>query len=459
MRILLVSPVFPPQRGAGGQRTQGFAQAWRRAGEDVVVLTSAKRADAVDGAAGRDEFEVAEVAFRVPRYLEALRRIQKSEAPAHALNGTPRATAPGAPFWLAGLRRVQQHSGAFSAARMPDLTSHWIEPALAWARARAARAGAWDVVVSSFGPYCAHVAAMRIKAAGLARLWVADFRDLWTDNHLYRGLFPFTLVERGLERRCLASADLVTTVSEGLAATLRRKTAAPVEVIYNGHDDAATGCGECEQREAGSLRLVYTGTLYPRGQDPSPLLRAMASMRTARPESAQRLRLIVAGSGAERWRSLAARCGAADMIELRGIVSRGAALGLQHSADALILLDWDYASSGVLTAKVFEYLVAAAPILVIGGSVDSAAAALVQRAGRGEHLGHDEARIARALEALIDGTLRAPGSGAGGGLAGKPDREFIASLSRQRQSLRLLERLRALVDKPARPSACVSKPE
>ena len=59
-------------------------------------------------------------------------------------------------------------------------------------------------------------------------------------------------------------------------------------------------------------------------------------------------------------------------------------------------------SEGVLTAKVFEYLKAHAPILVIGGRPDSAAAMLVKRAGRGVHLGRDESRIADTLLELIE---------------------------------------------------------
>ena len=47
------------------------------------------------------------------------------------------------------LRWLQRRTGIFSAARLPDLTEYWVEPAVAWARSRAA---CWDAVVSSSGP-------------------------------------------------------------------------------------------------------------------------------------------------------------------------------------------------------------------------------------------------------------------------------------------------------------------
>src|SRR5262249_9515200 len=136
------------------------------------------------------------------------------------------------PLLLAPLRYLKSRTGVFSAVRQPDLTDGWVRPAIEWAR----RHGPWEVVISSGGPPSAHLAALGIKYAGRARKWVADFRDLWTDNHIYAGLFPFTLGERRRERRVLVAADRLVTVSPGLADRLRAKSGKPVNVVYNGYD-------------------------------------------------------------------------------------------------------------------------------------------------------------------------------------------------------------------------------
>src|SRR5438034_424404 len=101
---------------------------------------------------------------------------------------------------------------------------------LGWRRRRRHR-GDHAQARRSSGPYTAHLLAMQLKRDRIARTWIADFRDLWTANHLYRGLFPFTLRERQLERQCLHAADVITTVSQGLASELRARTSKPVEVI------------------------------------------------------------------------------------------------------------------------------------------------------------------------------------------------------------------------------------
>src|SRR5436190_19613682 len=266
MRILLVTPYFPPQNAVASLRVHALAKCWAEAGHSVTVLTTAKRADQQGLDLPCDGFEVVELPYALPRMLEGLR-------------STHRPTDEKSIASPSLLRRLKERTGIFSSVRMPDLTDWWVKPALRWCRLNSQ--GDWDCVVSSSGPYTAHLVAMDLRRSGLARRWGADFRDLWTGNHFHCGLLPFTLRERMLESQCLRTADIITTVSDGLATSLRRRTRTPIEIIYNGfNDDAADGATPCQSifPDDGCLRIVYTGTLYPNGQDPLPLLRAMKSL-------------------------------------------------------------------------------------------------------------------------------------------------------------------------------------
>jgi hypothetical protein len=175
---------------------------------------------------------------------------------------------------------------------------------------------------------------------------------------------------------------------------------------------------------------VYTGTLYARGQDVAPLLGGMARLKREHAALAARLTLCVAGKGSADWKRAAQRFGVESMIELRGMISRPDALRMQRDAAALLLLDWRDRNEGVLTAKVFEYLAATAPILVVGPHRESEALQLVERTRRGIYAGGNEQTIAVSLQTLLT----------------KPecfrlerDQSAIAELSRERQSMRLLE--------------------
>lgn len=429
MRILLVSPYFPPQNAVASLRTHGFARTWADAGHDVTVLTTAKRADQRGLELPCHGLRIAEIDYRVPRVLERLRAANRADS-------TDGQSTPSAlPKRRSSLARLRDRTGIFSTVRMPDLTDWWFKPAAAWALDESRRDGflPWDAVVSSSGPYNAHRAAELIRGRRLALSWIADFRDLWTDNHLHRGLFPFTLRERSIERRVLAAADLVTTVSEGLARTLRRHTQVPVEIIFNGYDAAGPASPPPSSSERpfpadGAFRIVYAGTLYPRGQDAAPLLDALKLLRS---QAARPVRLVTAGQGAEAWRALAAERGVSDLVEIHEILPRQAALGLQRGADALLLLDWNDPSHGVLTTKVFEYAALEAPIVLVGRHAESELSLLLRRAGRGGEAFSDPAVLARHLARLASGEITSP----------RRDQAFIASLTRTNQSLRLLERM------------------
>ena len=426
MKLLLVSPYFPPQNAVASRRTHAFASCWASQGEHVTVLTTAKRENQRGLRLPVDNIDVMEVAYRGPAWLELLRERQRSND-----GGPSNGRAPSRSGLMAGLKRLKERSGIYGSVRMPDLTDYWVKPAIT----RCTRESkTFDVVISSAGPYTAHLVAMQLKRRGVARNWVADFRDLWTDNHIFTGLFPFTLRERRLERHCLREADLIVTVTDGLAATLQRKCSKPIEVIYNGFDcDEAVIATNLPRAPQDVINLVYTGTTYPQGQDPLPLVRALRQLRDHQPHLAARIRITVAGKGCDYWRQVAASEQVEQSVHSVGIASRADALQLQRDAHGLILLDWKDSSQGVLTGKVFEYMNAAAPILVIGGDQNSPIARMISESGRGWHLGHDLARIEKALIAIAENRPE---------MRSQPNAPYIATFSRQHQSRRLLEILR-----------------
>jgi glycosyltransferase involved in cell wall biosynthesis len=447
MKILLISPCFPPLHAVASLRTYGFARAWIRAGCQVTVLTTSKRPDQSGLWLPLDGMKLVEVPFQVPAILEKLRaRHKQRDEGCPPITATGLCRAPRPSRLAAFLVRLRQRSGIFSAVRMPDLTDFWVRPALAWARSQPGDSP-WDVIVSSAGPYTAHLVGRTLRREGRALFWVADFRDLWTGNHIFRGLFPFTLLEHFLERRVLREADLLATVTEELAGKLRARTCRPVEVIYNGYDpDSLQLLSSAPFFPAdGVCRLVYPGTWYPQGQDPTPLLRALHTLRARRADLSGRFALVVAGWSGPQWRDLASRHGLADLVQVLGVLSHEETLRLERDASALLLLDWHDPTQGVLTGKVFEYLSAPGPILAVGGAADSPLAQLLRRTGRGFHLGCDEGRIAAAVEDLLDRPDQ---------LRLTPNAAVLAELTRSVQSLRLLKCIRrALERQESRPEA------
>lgn len=422
MRILLVSAYFPPNNIVASLRAACFAKYWAEAGEDVTVLTGVCQELGMESEQRDDKYSVIEISYSVPKFLRALRKQQKESKPEFVATHRP-----------GTLSKLKEKTGIFGSVRMPDLTDYWVKPARKWCCAQEP----WDVVVSCSGPYTAHLVAISVKRNGLAKHWVTDFRDLWVDNHHFSGLFPYTLRERKLQKQCLLHTDLATTVSEELAATLTPQTKADVNIIYNGFDPDDFNSLKRDRIFPSDdlVRIVYTGTLYKDGQDPKPILNALNTLKKNYPQIAAKIKLVVAGHGSELWAKLVSQFEITDSVEIHGMVDRSEALRMQRDADALLLIDWNDASAGVLTGKLFDYLGQHTPILVIGGQGGSAISHMIEKTGRGRYFMNDETRLVEALSQLVD----LPQS-----LCDTPNHDVISSLTREAQSMRLLEMIRDL---------------
>jgi len=433
MRLLIVSPHFPPQPSVAAQRVHALAVEAAVLGHDVTVLTTAKRSDQLSRPAPSPGVQIVEIPYRSWAIFERLRQLDRPRS--SESTDVRAARFKGVKAALVGIaKRAKSRTGVFGSLRMPDLTDAWINPAVAWARAQQA----WDIAISSAGPYTAHLVALQLRRSGLVRRWCADFRDLWTQNHMASGLFPLTLYERVLERRVLAHADAVTTVSPPLAKSLAARTRAPVHVVYNGYSQNPVNETPSDASPGSEIRLVYTGTLYPAGQDIAPLLDGIALVKAQSPEMFERIRMIVAGNAAEHWNAEAAKRNILAALQHRGTVSASESLALQQSAHALVIFEWNKPGLGVLTGKVFEYLAAAAPIIVVGGPPGEAVAQLVSQTRRGISTGRDAAAIARAITDVALGKSLCDG---------ERNHALIENYSRQTQSRRWLK----IVAEPVRP--------
>ncbi|MBO6514107.1 MAG: glycosyltransferase [Phycisphaerales bacterium] len=420
MRLLIVSPYFPPQRGAASVRLWSIAQQAVSAGHETEVLTITKEPDQIGDWSESFDGSVYEIQPQTPGYLNKLRAQDLRQRTPSGTNGS--GVTKSSPIHSV-LGAIRTRSGVYSSVRMPDLTDHWVGPAIEWAQQHQQVHGPWDAVISSSGPYTAHLVAMHLKQSGWTNHWIADFRDLWTANHAFNGLFPWTLRERKLEERVLSRADTITTVSPPLARWLSQRTSAPVEVIYNGYGDINLDSITLNKHSfADQIQLVYTGQLYPKHQDASAILAAMKSASG----SEINISLTIAGASSEAWHRLARRMGVQSLLTHLGEISHQHALDLQRHADALIAFEWADTSAGVLTNKLFEYIAAGPPVLITGRA--GPMSKLIHETGRGIHLGQHPEQVTRTLRSFLSAEHKTP----------EPNLELIQSLSRENQSKKLI---------------------
>ena len=380
--ILLVAYFYPPCPDAGAHRATAMAKYLRRAGHRVTVLTTS--------AYGSEPGETDVV------------RTQDLQLVRARMRGHDR---------IQGLFESDTYTGrahVLSRVLVPEpLVAAWAPFAVRAAR-RLAGERRIDCVITSSPPESAHLVGRALARHGVP--WLADIRDAWNFEPL-RPAFP-TRAQRSLderlERRWLASADAVTVVSRPAGEDQRRRLGIETLLVRNAWDPdlAAEPADAAPPLDAARTSLVYTGRFGSYGRDPAGLVAAIRELAAEEPRVAERLELVVAGPVTDAERRLLGGDPSPARIVLLGSVSRGAAVALQRSADALLLLA-DARRSQLVNLKLFEYLAAGRPIVALAAGTE--AGRIILEAGAGEVVpSNDVEAIRGALRKLAAGELAAP---------------------------------------------------
>ncbi|MFD6262279.1 glycosyltransferase [Micromonospora chalcea] len=386
-RLLIVSYHFPPAETVGARRPAALAAFAARQGWDVRVLT----------AVGANQGTVP-----VPVPEEQLIRVAPSpRLPRPGRSGGGTATGGGGAASRSRLRRIRTGADRLLVKvgmelLLPDPQLNWIRPPV---RDFDRAAAGWcpDVILASGPPFSGFVVAATL-ARRFRAPWVADYRDLWSvgNDHWVRTALR-RAVDKRLERRVLRTVAACVTVSEPLADTIHRTFGVRTHVVMNGIDrrpvpaeSAATPVGV--DASAATLTLAHTGYIYPGRRDPGPLVDAIALLGA----DAARVHVIFAGEDHGITRAAAERAGVADSVTLLGPVSPEKSWRIQADADALVLLMWnDPRDAGTMTGKIFDYLQARRPVLLLGYE-NGVAARLLRERGAGV-VANDSAAIASQL--------------------------------------------------------------
>lgn len=355
MRILIVSGLFPPNAPTATVRPPKFARYLLDRGHDVRVLAAQNLQfpDAVE-----PEIPLERI-VHVP-YIRRGREAPLTEADQpkpDAASGTRHREARG----LRALWRKLQH--------LPDPHVTWIGPAVEEGL-EMGRTWCPDVIFSTGPPDSSHIAASRI-AAKLGTRFVAELRDLWSDN-LYHAPRPFIeMIERHMERRALGRADALVAVTAGAAERLRQRYGKPVVQAANGFDPSDfAGLDKVEPLDAGKLAIVHAGSTYGGRRSPAPLFAALAAMG----ETATGIAVHFYGEDAAVPASIAEEAGVSHLVKTYPPIPRTEVLRVERAADILLLLRFDTPGERhVVAGKLYEYIGARRPVLCHGQTEGEAA--------------------------------------------------------------------------------------
>jgi glycosyltransferase involved in cell wall biosynthesis len=260
--------------------------------------------------------------------------------------------------------------------------------------------GRVEAIFSSSFPVTAHLLAYRLKQA-TGKPWIADFRDLWTENHYadYSSRLR-KRIDQKIEAKLLEQADIITTVSDEWAETLRRMTGGKrrVEVIRNGFD--ASEFAPIASRRPDQWTITYVGLFYGAKQDPSAFLEALRRVINSGKVAREAVRFNIVGEPDPYVQEMVARFGVADITNFTGFVSHRESLAQQVNSSLLLLIvHKEQTNAGHVPGKLYEYFGARRRILALAHQ-GFEAARLINEARAGTVV--ESTDIAGIEQALMD---------------------------------------------------------
>jgi glycosyltransferase involved in cell wall biosynthesis len=345
-KVLFLAYLFPPIANSGTQRPLKFAKYLAEYGWEPTVITAAH----FDGQP-TDPGLVADL----PENVRVVRVPMLNEQISDTLT------------WLAGGGRFGRRIGDAVRWRMqhrrrtPDLYAWW-KPTVIREVMKLVETTRFDAIYATGFPWTSLLIGAELSRSTGIPL-VADFRDLWAGENLFRSERPPHDQELALERSVVESATAIVSASASIGRHLAAAHPSVSEekfvTIHNGFD--AADFAEAPQRPAVKrFRIVFTG-VWKEGYNPSELYDTIDWIRRSHPALLDDVQVIAAGfkPGEARRRGLTA------YIDERGVVSHDEALALMRSANILYLSHVDPERQWVVPGKLYEYLASGSPVLAL----------------------------------------------------------------------------------------------
>ncbi len=220
-----------------------------------------------------------------------------------------------------------------------------------------------DYLYSSYRPYADHLIAWLLKRQFPHLYWIADFRDAHID--LNRGNVYGVGLQKWFNRKILKRADVVTTVSDGLAKYLS-EFHHNVKTLRNGISPFYQPNGFSPDFLENRFVIAYTGTLYPAQQSADLFFQAVRELMREGKIDDRELLLVYAGRSKSVWNDWVVKWELEKWNRGLNDLSLLQSYSLQQKSQLNLLLTWSGpAFTGVLTGKLYEYLAAGNPTLVL----------------------------------------------------------------------------------------------
>lgn len=272
---------------------------------------------------------------------------------------------------------------------IPDARKFWIRPSVRFLKTYL-HENPVDLIISTGPPHSLHLIAQKIqKSTGTP--WIADFRDPWTNIDFYEDLMLTRFADkkhRRLEKCVLEDAHHVLVVGQTMKVEFSEIIPLDkITVLPNGFDDDDEQYAKADVDE--KFSIAHIGSFSP-ARNPESLWRVLSEIVKEDSNFATDLIIRAVGTIDHGVQKAITANGLDAFIERIEYLPHDEVMREQQRAAVLMLVvNRSKNAKGILTGKVFEYLLSGRPILAIGPT-DGDLAALMKEVGAEPLVDYDD---------------------------------------------------------------------
>ncbi len=289
---------------------------------------------------------------------------------------------------------------------IPDARMFWVKPSAKFLKSYIKKNDI-EVVISSGPPHSLHMIALKLKKE-LGITWISDFRDPWTEID-YMHQLPLSARSKKkharLEKEVLENSDAVIVVGE----TMRQAylpTNSNTYVIANGYDvDLLKDDVTLDDH----FSITHIG-LMNEDRNPHILWKVLSRMANENDEFRKSLKINLIGKVSDEVEKELTERSLLSNAEFIDYLPHTEVIAYQRKSQVLLLaLNNVPSAKGIITGKIFEYLMANRPVIAIAPE-DGDLAKILQETNAGKVVGFENENdlyelVQRLYNEYISGNL------------------------------------------------------
>lgn len=271
---------------------------------------------------------------------------------------------------------------------IPDARKFWIKPSVNFL-SRYLKTNTVDIIITNGPPHSMHLIGLKLKQR-LNIKWVADFRDPWTKIDFYSDLLLTKYADNKhhkLEKVVLEQADQIIVVTKSVRNDFAASGVKNIAYIPNGFEENDFPDNPVEMDH--KFTIVHAGVLN-KARDPKKLWQVLAELIKENKDFDRNMELLLLGNIDYSIIENLSGYNLDKHYQKINFMPHDQIIHYLRKAQVLLLpINNTTYAKGTIPGKLFEYLAAKRPVIVIGPT-DGDVAAILNETKSGKTFDFDD---------------------------------------------------------------------